>query len=111
MGKGSYFVTLPGGKFGLCRVLQTVIFTALKRGAPRELWHFKADHQVSGSPLVYKDSVYCGAADGSFYCLESRTGRLRWRYKTGGAITGSPIVYNDILYIGSCDHILYAFDL
>ena len=67
-----------------------------------------ANPLVSGSPVVYKDSIYCGSADGVFYCLEYRTGRLRWKFSTGGAITGAPVINNDIVYIGSTDHKIYA---
>jgi outer membrane protein assembly factor BamB len=63
---------------------------------------------VSGSPVIYRDSVYCGSADGNLYCLEYRTGRIRWKFTTGGPITSSPVIYNDILYVGSSDHMLYA---
>jgi outer membrane protein assembly factor BamB len=74
----------------------------------REIWRFKTDHQVSGSPVVYKDALYCGSADGNLYCIEYKTGRLRWKFATQGAITGTPVVINDVIYIGSGDHILYA---
>ena len=77
-------------------------------GNAREIWRFQTGHQVSGSPVIHKDSVFCGSADGILYCLEYRTGRQRWKFNTGGPITSSPIVYNDILYVGSADHILYA---
>ncbi|HEX9332034.1 MAG TPA: PQQ-binding-like beta-propeller repeat protein, partial [Anaerolineales bacterium] len=65
-------------------------------------------HQVNSSPVVYKDSLYCGSVDGNLYCLEYRTGRLRWKFGTGGAITGTPLVFDDIVYIGSTDHQIYA---
>jgi outer membrane protein assembly factor BamB len=80
----------------------------LDAGSAKENWRFKTDHQVSGSPVVNKEAVYCGSADGTLYCLETRNGRLRWRFSTGGPITGSPVVHNDIVYIGSHDHLLYA---
>ena len=78
-------------------------------GNSRELWRFKADHQVSGSPAIYHDSLYFGDAAGSLYCVEIRNGRLRWKFQTGGPITAPPIVYNDVLYVGSSDHIVYAW--
>jgi outer membrane protein assembly factor BamB len=46
--------------------------------------------------------------DGSLYCLEYRTGRLRWKFEAKAAITGSPVVFDDIVYFGSTDHHVYA---
>jgi outer membrane protein assembly factor BamB len=74
----------------------------------KEIWRYKTDHQVPGSPAVYKDSIYCGSVDGFLHCIDIQNGRLRWKFKTGKAITGSPIIFNDILYIGSTDYIVYA---
>ncbi|MFN8401649.1 MAG: PQQ-binding-like beta-propeller repeat protein [Anaerolineales bacterium] len=51
---------------------------------------------------------FVGSVDGSMYCLEYRTGRLRWKFETGGPITGSPVVLDDIVYFGSTDHHVYA---
>ena len=74
----------------------------------KEVWRFRTEHQVNGSPVIYKDSIYCGSVDGNLYCLEYRTGRLRWKFGTEGAITGTPLVYDDVVYIGSTDHQIYA---
>jgi outer membrane protein assembly factor BamB len=46
--------------------------------------------------------------DGSIYCLEYRTGRLRWKFTTNGPITGTPAAHDGVIYIGSTDHRLYA---
>jgi outer membrane protein assembly factor BamB len=64
---------------------------------------------VSSSPVVYRDSVYCGSVDGKFYCLEYRTGQQRWNFETGGPITGSAAAFDDMVYVGSTDHCVYAF--
>ena len=63
---------------------------------------------MNGSPVVYKDSLYCGSVDGTLYCLEYRTRRLRWKFGTQGPLQGLPLVYDDIVYIGSTDHQVYA---
>ena len=81
---------------------------AVETKSSKEVWRFRTEHQVNGSPVVYKDSLYCGSVDGTLYCLEYRTGRLRWKFGTQGAITGTPLVYDDIVYIGSTDHQVYA---
>jgi outer membrane protein assembly factor BamB len=74
----------------------------------KDTWTFNTENQVTGSPIIYKDSLYCGSVDGFLYCLEYRTGRLRWKFQTRGAITGTPIAVDDLVYIGSTDHRLYA---
>jgi outer membrane protein assembly factor BamB len=79
------------------------------KSSSREYWRFKCDHQVSGSPLVHKDAVYCGTANGSFYCIDCKSGRQRWKFVTGGPITGAAVANNDVIYLGSTDHKLYAF--
>jgi outer membrane protein assembly factor BamB len=74
----------------------------------REIWHFQTEHQVTGSPIVFEDSVYCGSVDGSMYCLDMRSGRKRWQFQTGGPITGAAAVSENRLYFGSLDHRVYA---
>jgi eukaryotic-like serine/threonine-protein kinase len=74
----------------------------------REVWRFRTDHQVSSSPVVYGESIYCGSVDGNLYCLEAKTGRQRWKFGTKGPVTGSPVVFDDIVYFGSNDHHVYA---
>jgi serine/threonine protein kinase len=74
----------------------------------KEIWHYSTDHQVTGSPLFYKESLYCGSVDGSLYCLEYQTGQLRWKFSTGGPITGTPVAHDNVIYFGSTDHHLYA---
>jgi outer membrane protein assembly factor BamB len=74
----------------------------------KEVWSFSTEHQVTGSPIIYEDSLYCGSVDGYLYCLEYRTGRLRWKFQTSGPITGTPIAMDGIVYVGSNDHRLYA---
>ena len=58
--------------------------------------------------MIYKDALYCGAADGFLYCLDSRSGQLRWKYETKGPITSAAVVFDDIIYVGSTDHFVYA---
>jgi len=85
------------------------IFIGVDRKSAKELWAFETENQVTGSPIVHQDSVYCGSVDGSFYCLELRTGRLRWKHQTGGPITGTPFAQDEMVYIGSTDKCIYAF--
>jgi outer membrane protein assembly factor BamB len=74
----------------------------------REVWRFRTEHQVSSSPTIYGDALYCGSVDGNLYCLEHRTGRMRWKFETNAAITGSAVVFDDIVYVGATNHRVYA---
>jgi outer membrane protein assembly factor BamB len=73
------------------------------------MWRYTTDHQVTGSPIVHRDAVYCGSVDGSLYCLDAASGRMRWRYQTEGPITGTPVAHEDMIFIGSTDKKVYAF--
>jgi outer membrane protein assembly factor BamB len=81
---------------------------AVDARSARESWRFATEHQVTGSPVVYEDSVYVGSVDGSLYCIDMRSGRKRWQFSTAGPITGTPLIANGIVYIGSTDHKVYA---
>ncbi|MEE9514113.1 MAG: PQQ-binding-like beta-propeller repeat protein, partial [Anaerolineales bacterium] len=60
------------------------------------------------SPVAHDGSIYCGSVDGSVYCLDHKTGRLRWRFHSDGPITGTPFISDNVIYIGSTDHKMYA---
>ncbi len=51
------------------------------------VWRFKANAPITGSPLVTDAGlVFFGSGDGTFYAVETGSGRLRWLRKTDGAI-------------------------
>jgi outer membrane protein assembly factor BamB len=75
----------------------------------KEVWRYTTEHQVTGSPIVYRNALYCGSVDGHLYCLDQRGGQLRWKYNTLKPITATPAAYDDKILIGSTDHRFYAF--
>lgn len=80
----------------------------IELNSSKAAWHFTTQNQVTASPIVMKDALYCGSIDGFLFCLDSKTGRLRWKLKAMGPITGAPAASEDRLFIGSTDHSVYA---
>lgn len=71
---------------------------------------------------VYNGYVYAGTAEvsinstqGTFYCLDARTGKLQWKYRNeeqpGGYYWGGSIVMDDKLYFAGDNGILVEHDL
>jgi outer membrane protein assembly factor BamB len=74
----------------------------------KEVWSYQTENQVTGSPIVFEDELYCGSVDGNLYCLDRQNGQLRWKFNTNQPITATPAAGNDRIYIGSTDNLLYA---
>lgn len=62
------------------------------------------------SPVISRDAVYFGSADGNIYALEAPTGKLKWKFHTGDVVHASPAVADETVYIGSWDSYFYALD-
>jgi outer membrane protein assembly factor BamB len=75
-----------------------------------ELWRYKTDGAIVGSPVPAGDAVYIGSADGFLYALSKADGTLRWRARTGGEVNSSPAVAGGLVYVVSQDGALHAFD-
>ncbi len=73
-----------------------------------ELWSFKCEDEIRGSPLVYEDTVYVGCYDNNIYALDKQTGEFQWKYATEGGITGKPAAEDGVIFVGSEDGRLYA---
>ena len=73
-----------------------------------ELWSFKCEDEIRGSPLVYDGMVYVGCYDNNLYALDKETGEFQWKYATEGGITGKPAAEDGVVFIGSEDGRLYA---
>ncbi len=73
-----------------------------------ELWSFKCEDEIRGSPLVYENLIFVGCYDNNLYALDKETGAFRWKFATEGGITGKPAAEDGIVFIGSEDSRLYA---
>ena len=79
--------------------------------AHRIRWKFHTDARVLASPVIYKNVVYVGSVDGTFYAIDLASGQARWKFDTEGIIPGSAAITNDIAYFESYDGKLYAVDI
>jgi outer membrane protein assembly factor BamB len=57
------------------------------------------------TPVLYKQSIMFGSDCGTFWCLDSKTGRMKWWHsfddKTGKGIISSPCLVGDKVYFGT----------
>lgn len=82
--------------------------TALPPLAP--VWQSADRVAYVASPVVYKDTVYCGGRDNSIRAWDVQTGALRWRHVTGGWVDASACVTEDTVFVPCRDKTLYALD-
>ncbi|MEA1978767.1 MAG: PQQ-binding-like beta-propeller repeat protein [Chloroflexota bacterium] len=73
-----------------------------------EIWSFKCEDEIRGSPMIYEDTVYVGCYDNNIYALDKQSGEFQWKYATEGGITGKPAAEDGVIFIGSEDGRLYA---
>jgi len=76
-------VTAPVAAGGL-------VFTADRNGVVQahdaegnKVWQNFAEGAVFYPPVISKDRLFLGAADGKVYAFEAKTGRLLWTFRTG----------------------------
>ncbi|HEY2843974.1 MAG TPA: PQQ-binding-like beta-propeller repeat protein [Bryobacteraceae bacterium] len=63
-----------------------------------------------GSPSVYEGRVFVGAADGSVYALDARTGCTYWTYMAAAGVRVAPVLGGKLVYFGDLRGNVYALD-
>jgi polyvinyl alcohol dehydrogenase (cytochrome) len=65
-----------------------------------------------GTPTVVGGTLFVGAANGSVYSLDAKTGCMYWAYEAEAGVRVAPIVSNDggSLYFGDLRGYVYALD-
>lgn len=58
---------------------------------------FKAKNKIFSLPCFDHDSMYFGACDGNFYCLNKTAGELRWTYEGLKRVDSAPVLYRDLV--------------
>jgi outer membrane protein assembly factor BamB len=54
---------------------------------------------IHSTALLDPENVYFGAYNGSFYCLDKKTGKLKYVKKLGDAIGASPTMLDGFIYV------------
>jgi outer membrane protein assembly factor BamB len=60
------------------------------------------------SPLIVRNRIYVGDAEGNVYCLRTVDGRTVWRFHADGAVKGALAFDRGRLFFGAYDGHLYA---
>lgn len=63
---------------------------------------------AQGTPAVVSGRVYVGAADGTVYAVDARSGCTYWTFKAAAGVRASPVVGGGILYAGDLKANIYA---
>jgi len=71
---------------------------------------FPAVTTAFGVPTVFDGKVFVGAADGSIYSLDARSGCVYWTYAAVAGVRVSPVIGNGAVYFGDLRGNIYALD-
>ncbi len=63
------------------------------------------------SPVLVRDRIYVGDAEGNVYCLRPVDGKTIWTFHAGGAVKGALAYDRGHLFFGAYDGRLYALTL
>lgn len=70
---------------------------ALDAFTGREVWEYRREprqvNNTMGGVLSTKGGIVFGGDQGTFFALDSRTGRLLWSVETGGTIRAAPVTF------------------
>ena len=85
--------------------------TALDPVTGLALWAKDYPRPFTSPPLVDKDRLYVGAADGAFYSISTGNGDVIWKVQTGDIIRGAARLSENAIFFGSDDGALREIDL
>jgi len=81
----------------------------LKTG--NEIWNYKTDNQISGSPNWWKTknltSILVGSYDYNLHCVDAQTGKNLWKYESDNFINGAAACMDGTAVFGGCDGYLH----
>src|SRR6185295_17522019 len=63
-----------------------------------------------GSPSVYGGRIFVGAADGTVYSLNARSGCVYWAYTAAAGVRVAPVLDSKAVYFGDLRGNVYALD-
>ncbi len=76
-------------------------------------WRYETSAGIESSPTIFRNKIYFGSDNGSFYCL-NKDGTLAWAAPyspgTGGSFYASAVASGNAVYAPSTDGRLYAIN-
>ena len=72
----------------------------------REIWSFKAEGPVLGTPQIIEDMVYIGSGDRKVYALYGKTGELIWNVHCPQPILGAVLLTENLVLVPSGNQML-----
>ena len=84
---------------------------------PKPDWEFRAGGAINDKVAIHEDKVLFGANDGSFYCLDKRSGKLLWQYTVDQPESrafrhfSAPYAADGQVMVGGADKNVYTFDI
>ncbi len=69
---------------------------------------FTAGDKIFSTPCFDDTSMFFGACDGNFYCLDKKTGKLIWKLSGRLRIDSSPAIADGIVYFANAENYLHA---
>lgn len=66
----------------------------------RKNWTVNLSH-VYTTPLIWNNFIYAGTKNGSFFCIDKKTGETQWQYQASASLFGTPAEQSGKIYF--CD--------
>lgn len=76
----------------------------------KEVWKAPIG-EVWASPVMAGEYLFVGSSDGSFYSIDSNTGKVVWKLDLGARIESTPCLYENVAYLGNDLGNVYAINI
>ena len=99
---------MKNGEWGTILITATTDgnISGLDASNGRQIWSFKAEGPVLGTPQIIEDVVYIGSGDRQVYALDGKTGELLWKVNCPQPVLGSVLLTEDLVLVPSGNHML-----
>ena len=100
--------SLKNGDSGAILITATTdgIISGLDTSNGKQIWSFKAEGPVLGTPQTSEEVVYIGSGDRQVYALDGKTGELIWNVHCPQPILGAVLLTEKLVLVPSGNHVL-----
>lgn len=75
----------------------------------RKNWSVNLPH-IYTTPLMWKNYIYVGSKDGSFFAVDKMSGETRWEYRANASLFGTPAEQNGKIFFCDVKGSVYCID-